>query len=109
MTAWGNSEFGTVDIYYLGDWGVMNLDGLIDRAVAAVPTASMTDTGETIQLIAPNLFLMYAGDSTTDTAYGVLTVPCDPGTYRILSGRYREHSGGDVTIYRLIVIEEGET
>lgn len=38
------------DIFILEDWADMNLDGLVDRALAAFPTGNMTPTGQVWQV-----------------------------------------------------------
>src|SRR6188508_760831 len=62
MTAWGTSADGTVEVYYLKSWTGMNLDALIAKATAALPTASMTDSGQAFRLTEPDAFLLFAGD-----------------------------------------------
>ena len=101
MSAWGRSPEGWVDLYYLENWTDEDLDALIDRAVAATPTAGMKDNGNNIKLDEPGLILLFAGDRPGDTAYGERPIPIDAGTYRVLEGQYRLGQKEAVTIYRL--------
>ena len=100
MTAWGTSADGLLEVYYLESWTGMNLDGLIARATAALPTASLIDSGNVLSLHAPDAFLLFAGDTLTSTAYGVHRVTIPAGTYNVLVGTYSAQ-GESVTIYRL--------
>lgn len=103
MTAWGKSSDGLLDICYLDSWTSTDLDSLIDKATAALPTASLRDSGKKLKLIAPDAFLLFAGDTTdprpTGAAYGVHRVPLGAGAYRILVGTYSSR-GESVTVYR---------
>lgn len=63
MTAWGTSADGFVEVYYLKSWTGMNLDALIAKATAALPTASMTDSGQLFRLTKPDAFILFAGDT----------------------------------------------
>src|SRR5207248_203363 len=63
MTAWGKSSDGLVEVYVLESWTSMNLDALIAKATAALPTASMKDSGSALQLRDADAFLLYAGDT----------------------------------------------
>jgi len=100
MTAWGTSSDGMVEVYYLESWSSMNLDALIARATAALPTASLTSSGAVLQLHQPNAFLLFAGDTPSSTAYGVYQVKISAGKYNVLVGTYTAQ-GESVTIYRL--------
>jgi hypothetical protein len=100
MTAWGTSAEGLVEVYYLKSWTGMNLDGLISKATAALPTASMADTGLVFRLAEPDAFLLFAGDTPSSTAYGVHRVKIPAGAYRVLTGTFSA-AGESVTIYRL--------
>jgi hypothetical protein len=100
MTAWGTSTDGLVEVYYLKAWTGMNLDALIATATPALPTASMTDTGQVFRLAEPDAFLLFAGDTPTSTAYGVHRVKIRAGAYKILTGTFTA-AGESVTIYRL--------
>jgi hypothetical protein len=100
MTAWGKSRDGLVEVYYLGAWTGMNLDALIAKATAALPTASLTDSGATLQLHEPDAFLLFAGDTPRSTAYGVHRVTILAGKYNVLVGTYSAN-GESVTVYRL--------
>lgn len=100
MTAWGTSADGLVEVYYLQSWTGMNLDGLIAKATAALPSASMTDSGQVFRLAEPDAFLLFAGDTPTSTAYGVHRVKLPVGSYKILTGTFTA-AGESVTIYRL--------
>ena len=100
MTAWGTSSDGLVEVYYLAAWTGMNLDGLVATATAALPTASLTDTGAVFRLTEPDAFLLFAGDMPASSAYGVHRVPMPAGTYNVLTGTYTA-GGQSVTIYRL--------
>src|SRR3954468_10585407 len=71
MTAWGTSADGMVEIYYLSSWTGMNLDALIAKATAALPTAALASSGTVLQLHEPDAFLLFAGDTPSSTAYGV--------------------------------------
>lgn len=100
MTAWGHSADGLVEVYYLKAWTGMNLDPLVVKATTALPTASLTDSGKTLQLREPDAFLLFAGDTPSSTAYGVHRVPIPAGKYNVLVGTYSA-PGESVTIYRL--------
>jgi hypothetical protein len=100
MTAWGKSADGWVEIYYLQSWTSTNLDALIAKATAALPTASLTNSGKILQLREPDAFLLFAGDTPASTAYGVHRVTIPAGKYKILVGTYTA-PGESVTIYRL--------
>jgi hypothetical protein len=100
MTAWGTSADGMVEIYYLKAWTGMNLDDLIAKATAALPTVSLTDSGTVLQLREPDAFLLFAGDTPSSTAYGVHRVTIPVGNYRVLVGTYSAQ-GESVTVYRL--------
>ena len=100
MTAWGNSADGLVEVYYLASWTGMNLDALIGKATAALPTASLTDSRVALQLREPDAFLLFAGDKPGNFAYSVHRVKIAAGTYTILVGTYSA-AGESVTIYRL--------
>jgi hypothetical protein len=100
MTAWGTSADGLVEVYDLKGWAGTNLDALIGRATSSLPTASLTDTGIKLHLEVPDVFLLYAGDTPSSTAYGVHRIPLPAGTYRVLSGTYNG-PGESVAVYRL--------
>jgi hypothetical protein len=100
MTAWGTSADGLVEIYYLKSWIGTNLDALIARATAALPTASLTDSGAVLQLRDADAYLLFAGDTPTSTAYGVYRVKIAPGKYNVLVGTFNA-AGESVTVYRL--------
>jgi hypothetical protein len=100
MTAWGKSADGLVEVYDLKGWTNTNLDALIRRATATLPTTAFVDTGLKLRLEQPDVFLLYAGDTPTQTAYGVHRIPLPPGTYHVLAGYY-SGTGEAVTIYRL--------
>jgi hypothetical protein len=100
MTAWGTSSDGLVEIYYLKSWTGMNLDALIAKASAGLPTASLNNSGTTLQLSQPDAFLLFAGDTPTSSAYGVYRVKISVGKYKILAGTYSAQ-GESVTVYRL--------
>jgi hypothetical protein len=100
MTAWGTSSDGLVEVYYLKSWTGMNLDGLIAKATAALPTASLTNSGAVFQLAEPDAFLLFAGDTPSSTAYGVHRVTIAAGKYAILVGTYSAQ-GESVSVYRL--------
>jgi hypothetical protein len=101
MSAWGRSPEGWIDIYYLDAWKDTDTDALLKRAVAATPTAAMTDTGGVLTLTQAGLILLYAGDSPGNTAYGEYPIPIEPGNYRILKGQYKVGKTEEVNIYRL--------
>ncbi|HYE19019.1 MAG TPA: hypothetical protein VEA69_11275 [Tepidisphaeraceae bacterium] len=100
MTAWGTSADGWVEVYYLKSWTGMNLDALVAKASAALPTSSMTDSGQVFRLAQADAFLLFAGDTPTSSAYGVHRVTIPAGTYTILTGTFSA-AGESVTIYRL--------
>ena len=100
MTAWGKSADGLVEVYYLKSWTGMNLDALIAKATAALPTASLTNSGNVLQLHEPDAFLLFAGDTPSSTAYGVYRVKIPAGRYNVLVGNYTA-AGESVTVYRL--------
>ncbi|HEX4793496.1 MAG TPA: hypothetical protein VH370_06875 [Humisphaera sp.] len=100
MTAWGTSADGLVEVYYLKSWTGMNLDALIAKATLALPTASLTNSGNVLQLHEPDAFLLFAGDTPSSTAYGVHRVKIPAGKYNVLVGTYTA-AGESVTIYRL--------
>jgi hypothetical protein len=105
MTAHGKSVDGLVEVYYLQSWTGTNLDALIAKASTALPTATLTNSGKTLQLHQPDAFLLFAGDTPTSTAYGVHRVAIPAGKYNILVGTYSAQ-GTSVTIYRLKPIGE---
>lgn len=78
MTAWGKSADGLVELYDLQGWSNTNLDSLIQRATASLPTSSLKDTGLKLHLHQADAFSLYAGDTPTRTAYGVHRVPRPP-------------------------------
>jgi hypothetical protein len=100
LSAWGKSADGLVEVYDLQSWTSTDADALIKRATASVSTPSMLDTGLKLNLESPDVFLLYAGDTPTSTAYGVHRIPLPAGTYRVLSGNYAA-PGEAVIIYRL--------
>jgi len=100
MTAWGQSADGLTEVYYLKSWNAMNLDALIARATAALATASLTESGKSLQFREPDAFLLFAGDSPKSAAYGVHRVTVPAGNYKILVGTYSA-AGESVTVYRL--------
>jgi hypothetical protein len=104
MTAWGKSLDGLVEVYYLESWSNTDLDSLIDKATAALPTPALRDSGKRLSLTAPDAFLLFAGDTPdprpTGPAYGAHRVPLGAGEYRILVGTYSAR-GDSVTVYRL--------
>jgi hypothetical protein len=100
MTAWGTSADGLVEVYYLKSWTGVNLDALIAKATAALPTASLTNSGTVLQLHEPDAFLLFAGDTPSSTAYGVHRVKIPAGKYNVLVGTYTG-AGESVTVYRL--------
>jgi hypothetical protein len=100
MSAWGHSPESWIDIYYLNAWSDTNLDALIQQAVAAVPTTSMTNSGNTITLSQPGMVLMYSGEPLGSTAYGQYSIPINPGAYNILAGTYNPNATNEVHIYR---------
>lgn len=100
MIAWGKSADGLTEVYFLDMWNTMNLDALVTKATAALPTASMTNSGIKLRFRKADAFLLFAGDTPTSTAYGVHHVSIQPGKYRVLVGTYSV-SGESVTIYRL--------
>ena len=100
MTAWGKSADGLVEVYDLESWTRMDLDALVAKATAALPTAALTDTGNTLRLEQPDAFLLFAGDTPSSVAYAVHRVAVPAGTYKILAGTYSAQ-GESVTVYRL--------
>jgi hypothetical protein len=100
MTSWGVSTDGMVEVYYLKSWAGMNLDALIARATAALPTATLKNSGTTLQFREPDAFLLFAGDTLSSTAYGVHRVKILAGKYNVLVGMYSAQ-GESVTVYRL--------
>jgi hypothetical protein len=100
MSAYGTSADGLVEVYYLQSWTGMNLDALIAKATAALPTASLTTSGTVLQLHEPDAFLLFAGDTVSSTAYGVHRVKIPAGKYNVLVGTYTA-KGESVTVYRL--------
>jgi hypothetical protein len=100
MSAWGKSSDGLIEIYDLQAWDNTDLDSLITTATAALPTASLKDTGDTFELTSPDAFLLYAGDTITSFAYEVHRVPLPAGKYHLLTATYK--SGiNEIRIYRL--------
>jgi hypothetical protein len=100
MTAWGKSADGLVEIYYLKSWTGMDLDALIAKASAALPTASLTDSGQALRLEKPDAFLLFAGDTPSSVAYAVHRIAIPEGRYKVLVGTYSAQ-GESVTVYRL--------
>jgi hypothetical protein len=100
MTAWGTSADGLVEVYYLQSWTGTDLDALIAKATAALPTSALKPSGHTLQFREPDAFLLFAGDTPTSTAYGVYRVSIRPGKYNVLFGTYSA-AGESVTVYRL--------
>jgi hypothetical protein len=100
MSAWGKSADGLVEIYNLQSWTSTDLDALLAKATAALPTASMKKSGTTLRLPEPDAFLLYAGDAPGGTAYGVHRVTIPAGNYDVLAGTYSA-GGESVEIYRL--------
>jgi len=89
-----------VEVYYIQSSTGMNLDALIAKTTAALPTASLTKSGVVFQLHEPDAFLLFAGDTPSSTAYGVHRVKIPAGKYNVLVGTYTA-SGESVTVYRL--------
>jgi hypothetical protein len=104
MTSWGRSDDGLIEVYYLETWTDMDLDALISRATSSITTASMTDSGESMELPEPNFFLLYAGDTPNSVAYNLHQVPLPAGDYRILVGSYSGNNEA-VTVYRFQPLE----
>jgi len=104
MTAWGRSEDGLVEVYYLESWTDMDLDALISKASASTPTASMSDSREVIELPDPDVFLLFAGDTPTGVAYDLHRIPLPEGKYRILTGSYSDGKG-TLTLYRFQLMD----
>jgi hypothetical protein len=100
MTAWGKSVDGLVEAYYLKSWTGMDLDALIAKATAALPTASLADSGKPFRFAKPDAFLLFAGDTPSSFAYAVHRIAIPVGTYNILVGTYSAQ-GESVTVYRL--------
>ncbi len=100
MIAWGKSADGLTEVYLLEMWNTTNLDTLVTKATAALPTASMTNSGIPLRFREADAFLLFAGDTPTSTAYGVHRVSIPPGNYTVLVGTY-SMSGESVTVYRL--------
>jgi len=100
MSSWGKSADDLVEVYYLEAWANSDLDSLINSATAALPTTSLRDTGKRLKLLAPDAFLLFAGDTPTSASYAVHRVPLAAGEYRILEGTYKK-AGDSVTVYRL--------
>jgi Immunity protein 21 len=100
MTAWGTSADGMVEVYYLKTWIGTNLDALIAKATAALPTAALTNSGTVLQFHEPDAFLLFAGDTPSSTAYGVHRVKIPAGKYNVLVGTYTA-AGESVSVYRL--------
>lgn len=100
MTAWGRSADGLVEVYYLRSWTRTDLDALIAKATAALPTASLVDTGRVIRFEQPDAYLLYAGDTPSSVVYHCHRVSVPAGTYTILEGNYSAQ-GESVTVYRL--------
>jgi hypothetical protein len=100
MTAWGTSADGMVEVYVLESWTGMDLDALIARASAALPTAALVNSGTVLQLREPDAFLLFAGDTPSSTAYGVHPVKIPAGQYNVLVGTHSA-AGESVTVYRL--------
>lgn len=103
MSTWTRiSDGGQLAIVVLNGWGDMNLDGLVDRALADLPADKMTDTGERWSIEGSELTHLYAGDEAAKSVYGVYSMPVESSTYRILEGRHRPGGRDDVSIYRLV-------
>jgi hypothetical protein len=100
MTALGKSADGLVEVYYLRSWKDDDLDALIARATTALPTASLTDSGQVLRFEKPDAYLLFAGDTPSSSAYGVHRVTIAVGSYRILVGTHSAQ-GESVTVYRL--------
>lgn len=100
LSAWGHSPEGWVDIYYLEAWPDTNIDAVIKRALAAVPTSAMTGSGKVMTLKEAGLVLLFAGDVPGRTAYGEYAIPIEPGSYRILEGHYKLGATEAVYVYR---------
>lgn len=100
MTAWGKSADDLVEVYYLKSWTSTDLDTLITRATAALPTAALKDSGQSIQFNRPDAFLLYAGDTPSSVAYHCYRIAVPAGTYKILTGTYTAQDES-VTVYRL--------
>lgn len=101
MSAWGRSPEGWVDIYFLDAWPDTNTDAMIKRAVAAMPSSAMSDTGKSLALKEPGLILLFAGDAPGNTAYGEHDIPIEPGRYQILEGHYKVGDKEELYVYRL--------
>jgi hypothetical protein len=100
MTAWGKSADGLVEVYYLESWTGMDLDALIAKATAALPTASLADSGKEMRFEQPDAFLLFAGDTPSSVTYHCHRVSVPAGTYKVLAGTYSTQ-GESVTVYRL--------
>jgi hypothetical protein len=100
MTAWGKSADGLIEVYYLKSWTGMDLDSLIAKATAALPTASLADSGKTLRFGQPDAFLLFAGDTPNSVTYACHRVSVPAGTYKVLVGTYSTQ-GESVTVYRL--------
>jgi len=83
MMSWGKSADGLVELYYVFQWSDEDLDALIGKASDALPTASMTDTREVLDITEPDAFLLYAGDTPSRTAYGIHRVNLPAGKYLV--------------------------
>ncbi len=99
LSAWGRSPEDWIDIYFLDGWSDTNTDALVERAVAATPTAVMNDTGKMMTLKKPGLILLFAGDQPGKTAYGESAIPIAAGSYQILEGHYKA-GVNEIYIYR---------
>ncbi len=89
MTAWGISADGLVEIYDLQSWTNTNLDALLHRATSSLSTTTLKDSGLKLHLKEPDLYLLYAGDTPTSTAYGVHRILLSAGTYHVLGDLFR--------------------
>jgi hypothetical protein len=96
------ADGGAADVIILEEWANTNLDGLIDRALAATPTKAMTDTGKTWQVSGGGLTMIFAGDKPGDTAYGEERTPVPDGTYRLFEGLHKPKPLESVVICRLV-------
>lgn len=103
MVALARSPDGNgADVFILQSWADMNLDGLVDRSLAAIPTEKMTPTGQTWQVDGGGLTAIFAADSPGDTAYGELRLSLPAGRYTLLKGHYNPKPNEEVVICRMV-------
>ncbi|WP_265595054.1 Imm21 family immunity protein [Haloferula sp. BvORR071] len=93
---------GPPDIFVLQQMASTSLDDLLDRALAATPATSFTDSGKTPRFEQADALLFFASDDPASPSYDVAKLTIAPGTYAIHTASYKGPGPEEVDVYRLV-------